>query len=131
MNKNENVIKLAYMTIESRTPKSAWDKGVKDYALGLLEDLEEFTTLEELEKNLLNGAKDWATYSWGGCSLIYDEDIAKALCTPSELKKTRNGQLKPNKREEWLDTQARALYQAYRLIERTFKNIEKGATKHD
>ena len=125
MKKNEYIIQLAYMTIESRTPKSAWNKGVKDYALGLLEDLEEFTTLEELEKNLLNGADDWAAYSWGGCSLIYDEDVAKALCTPSELKKTRNGQRKPNKNEDWLDVQARALFQAYTLIRRTFKKIEK------
>ena len=94
MNKIKNEL---YNTIELTNPRSAWDKGVKDYALELLEELEEFPTLEELEEKLLNGADNWEMYSWGGCSLIYDEDIAKALCTHSELKKTRNGQRKPNK----------------------------------
>lgn len=126
MNKIKNEV---YNTIESSKPKSAWNKGVKDYALELLENLEEFTTIEELKKELLNGADNWSMYSWGGCSLIYDEDIACRLCTPSELKKTRNGQRKPNKNEEWLDVQARALFQAYTLIKRTFKKIEKGETQ--
>ena len=125
MNKIKNEL---YKKIELSNPKSAWDKGVKDYALELFENLEEFTTIEELEKNLLNGAKDWFKYSWGGCSLIYDGDIAQRLCSPSELKKTRNGQRKPNKREEWLDLQARALYQAFSLIKRTFKTIKQGET---
>lgn len=44
--------------------------------------------------------------------MIYNADIAERLCCPSELKKTRNGERRPNNREEWLDTQARALYQA-------------------
>ena len=123
MNKIKNEV---YNTIELTKPKSAWGKGVKTYALELLENLEEFTTIEELEKELLNGADNWEMYSWSGCSLIYDEDIAHRLCTPSELKKTRNGQRKPNKNEEWLDTQARALYQAYSLIRRTFKKIKQG-----
>ena len=121
MNKIKNEL---YNKIELTKPRSAWDKGVKDYALELLENLEEFTTVEDLEKELLYGADNWSMYSWSGCSLIYDEDIAQRLCTPSELKKTRNGQRKPNKNEEWLDTQARALYQAYKLIKRTFKKIK-------
>ena len=61
---------------------------------------------------MLNGAQDWEQYSWGGSALIYDGDIAERLCCPSELKKTRNGERRPNSREEWLDVQARALYQA-------------------
>ena len=47
-------------------------------------------------------------------------DIAKRLGT-SELKKSKNGENKPNSREEWLDTQARALTQAERLIIRLAK----------
>jgi hypothetical protein len=70
----------------------------------------------ELEALLLNGADDWKAYSWGGGALIYDSDIAEALCTPSELKKTKNGQRRPNKNEERLDTQARALWQACKKI---------------
>ena len=54
-------------------------------------------------------ADDWSAYSWGGCSLIYNGDIAARLCCPSELARTRNGDRRPNSREEWLDTQARAL----------------------
>ena len=74
---------------------------------------------------LLNGADDWKQYSWGGCSFIYDGQIAENLATPSELKRTDDGRLKPNKNEEWLDTQARALYQAFRLIWLTLKEQEK------
>lgn len=115
--------------INARSARSAWSKGVNAYALELLESLEEaadggyfdpedLNAPKILAKALLNGANDWSQYSWGGCSLIYNEDIAERLCTPSELKKTRNGERRPNAREEWLDTQARALYQAASLIKR-------------
>jgi hypothetical protein len=100
--------------LEQRKDKSAWNKGVTAYALELLEDVAD--NEEVTKERLLNGASDWNQYSWGGSSLIYDEDIAKRLCTPSELKKTRNGERKPNASEEWLDTQARALYQACNRI---------------
>ena len=49
-------------------------------------------------------------------ALLYDEDIAENLCSPSELKKCKNGMLRPNKQEQWLDVQARALLQAEKLI---------------
>lgn len=52
----------------------------------------------------------------GGSALIYNADIAKHYCTPSELKKTHNGERKPNSREDWLDVQARALWQAALMI---------------
>ncbi len=111
--------------LESRVDRSAWGRGVNVYALELLEELEEnrrFNNADEhlhpleIKSELLNGAKDWSEYSWSGCSLIYDSDIAERLCTPSELKKTRNGERNPNSRESWLDVQARALYQACRRI---------------
>ena len=106
--------------LESRKDRSAWSRGVNLYALELAEQLEEYAAYEkrdpespaELREWLLNGASDWNQYSWGGSALVYDRDIADRLCTPSELKKTRNGERRPNAREEWLDTQARALYQA-------------------
>ena len=120
-------IKNMRETIESKPTRSAWDKGVKVYALELLESLEEgidggyidpedLESPELLKKALLNGAADWAQYSRGGCSLIYDGDIAERLCTPSEYKRKRGGDLQPNSRENWLDVQARALYQAARWI---------------
>lgn len=108
--------------IDSRAARSAWDKGVKLYAYELVEGLEvadddKIIKGENISKEiLLNGADDWTQYSWGGSSLIYDYDIAVRLCTPSELKKTRDAERKPNSREEWLDVQARALNQACRVI---------------
>ena len=69
-----------------------------------------------IERELLNGAQDWHQYSWGGSSLIYDRNIAARLCTLTELKKTHNGERQPNSREEWLDVQARALFQAAQMI---------------
>ena len=106
-------------TVESSNPRSAWSRGVKAYALEILADLPrnvEYGSIESLQADALNGARDWAQYSEGGSALIYDEDIARRLCTPSELKKTRNGDRRPNSREDWIDVQARALRQAWRVI---------------
>ena len=113
--------------VNANKPRSAWERGVLQYAAELLDQLEEAVEggyfyqddLEApkiLEKGLLNGASSWGAYSWGGCSLCYDSDIAERLCTPSELKRKRGGDLQPNSRETWLDVQARALYQASRWI---------------
>ena len=116
-----NNIPTVIQIIEAANPRSAWGKGVKVYALELLEELPknvEYGDLYSLEEDMLNGAQNWKQYSWGGCSLIYDEDIAKRLCTPSELKKTRNGERRSNGREEWLDVQGRALWQAAQQIRR-------------
>ena len=120
-------IELIEKGIQSERAGSAWRRGVNGFAEMLLEGLlmnndnsGEAVDWLTFRANLLNGAKDWKAYSWGGCALIYDEDIAKALCSPSELKATRNGQKRPNKSEEWLDTQARALYQAEQLIKKWF-----------
>ena len=103
--------------LNERTDRSAWDKAVTLYACELVESLE----VEELPEDfaefkalMLNGADNWSQYSWGGSSLIYDYDIAERTCTPSELKKTKGGERRPNSREEWLDVQARALSQAFR-----------------
>lgn len=95
--------------------ESAWTKGVKIYA----KELQEFLDNENLpatKENLLNGATDWKEYSYGGCALIYDYEIAERLCSPSELKRTKGGERNPNNNETWLDVQARALYQASRLV---------------
>ena len=100
--------------LETRKDRSAWEKGVTVYALELLENITETEIITK--ERLLNGAENWEEFSWGGCSLIYDYDIAERLCTPSELKKTRNGERRPNARESWLDTQARALFQACNRI---------------
>lgn len=98
--------------------KSAWTKGVELYAEELRESLKE-NNLPATMENMLNGADDWKQYSWGGYSLIYNSDIAERLCSPSELKKVRGGERNPNSREDWLDVQARALYQAAHLVLRS------------
>lgn len=100
--------------LQARKTYSAWDRAVITYALELLADLADDEGITE--KRLLNGADSWHEYSWGGCSLIYAGDIAERVCTPSELKKTRNGERRPNSIEDWLDVQARALYQACNII---------------
>ena len=100
--------------ITSTRPRSAWSRGVKTYALEMLETLE--ADQPPTKENLLNGAENWNQYSTGGCTLIYDEDIAARLATPSELAKKQGGMLPPNRAESWLDCQTRALAQAARLI---------------
>ena len=129
-------IEKVYQSIANEKQRSAWDKGVTEYALELVENLGEQISngyFDELDLSdskkvraaLLNGAETWSQYSWGGCSLIYDSDIAERLCTLSELKKTRHGKRRPNSREEWLDVQARALYQAANRVCRHIRTLEK------
>ena len=108
--------------------RSAWGKGVNWYAWLLATTIEERSEYEgyepknvaELECWALNGADDWKHFSWSGCALCYDSQIAKKLCTASELKKTQNGMRRPNPREDWLDVQARALYQAFEVLKREY-----------
>ena len=84
--------------LESRKDRSAWDKGVTLYAFDLLDSLEEvarggwvavddLNDGEILRHTMLNGASGWSDYSYGASALIYDEDIARRLCNPSELKR--------------------------------------------
>lgn len=116
--KVEDIIKKLHARLQDNKRIGAWTKGVYDYAFELLDgfDNEDELTSDELEHRLLNGADNWIQYSWAGRSGICDADIATRLCTPSELKRRKNGRLKPNKYEEWKDTQARALKQAYHII---------------
>lgn len=131
MNKTVEMIRES---IANEKQRSAWDKGVNEYAFELLDSLEEdiecgyfaeedIASPAMLRSALLNGAGSWGAYSWGGCSLCYDGDIAERLCTPSELKKTRGGDRRPNRTEEWLDVQGRALYQAANRICRHARKV--------
>ena len=118
--------------IESSKARSAWSKGVKAYAFDLCENIENASEVipGKVEETLLNGASNWEQYSYGGCAYICDWEIADALCSPSEFKRCtrKDGSLreKANARETWLDVQARALYQACRLIKNIISaNLEK------
>lgn len=113
--------------IEGNKVRSAWDKAVNTYAIELLEQLnknDDFVGSPADKKALLNGADSWEQFSYGGCSLIYNGDIAERVCSPSEYKKTKEGERNPNKYESWLDVQARALTQASNRIIKTVKRLE-------
>lgn len=123
-----DILAAASAAIENKPARSAWARGVKAYALELLDNLAELTADKladpaAVRAALLNGAEGWQEYSDGGCSLIYDPDIAARVCTPSGLKRTRNGERYPNSREIWLDVQARALSQAARLVCEAVKEV--------
>ena len=108
--------------VKKEKPRSAWGNGVKTYAIELLEEVKEWKggsfdlTPSNYRKILLRGADDWKHFSYSAMTLFYNEDIAKRLSNKTELKLTKNGLRRPNPREEWLDTQARALRQADGLI---------------
>ena len=129
-------LKAIRSRLEQEKPRSAWNKGVLTYAWELFDNIEQhenwlglndetdYAPLS-LQHYMLNGAENWHEYSWGGCSLIYDMDIAKTLCNASELKRTNSGRRRPNSREQWLDVQARALSQAAFLIVKICWAIDK------
>lgn len=119
--------------INTKKPEShsAWDNGVKLYALDILGDYSKMLdyakeiggyTPRFIETALLLGAENWMAYNEGGCSLVCSADIAKRLCSPSEMKRktSRSGMiLPPNRIETWIQVQGRALNQAWRLLRLT------------
>ena len=111
--------------IKASKARSAWTKGVKEYALHLVEEsYKQDTDIVKADISIyLRGAENWEEYSYGAsrCALVYNYDIAERLCTPGELRKTDFGRKQPNSKVNWLDVQARALYQAHRLIANLIK----------
>lgn len=112
---------------QSQNARSAWKRGVAKYALDIISDLKQ-RGINEVSpesplflKQCLNGAQDWKQYSNGGCSLICDFEIVERLCNDSEKRRFNAGQLeRPNAYEStWIETQARALNQAFRLLRDT------------
>lgn len=106
--------------------RGAYGRGVYAYAFDLIdvlegyepERLEAVKNKQELKKLMLKGLESTKEASYGACFLIYDKDIAERLCNPSELKKNKHGQRRPNRNEEWLDVQARALNVAVWIVSR-------------
>lgn len=68
-------------------------------------------------RHILNGADDWEQASFGGSYLIYSEDIAERLAPPSYRARYLR---RPNVACESLQDQARALYQAARLLSNAY-----------
>ena len=119
---------LASALANLKPGRSAWRRGVHAYAIELVESLDDSADLSNetlLRKALLNGADDWRQYSEGGCALNYDSDIAERVCSPSELKRCKGGERQPNARETWLECQARALWQAERLVRRAYRKASR------
>lgn len=117
--------------IENTRFRSAWDNGVKLYALDILGDYSKMLdyakeiggyTPRFIETSLLLGAENWMAYSEGGCSLVHNADIASRLCSPSELKRvtSRSGGIANTYRgQTWHQIQGEALVQAWRLLRDT------------
>lgn len=115
-----NTRKIAGRGLHGR--RSAWDRGLIEYACLILSNGLEWREratapapdhiTREITAWLMYGAESWQEYSDGGCALIYDEDIARTLCAPWELRRTHDGARQPNSRETWIDVQTRALTQA-------------------
>jgi len=117
-------MKPEHETILAAMPtRSAWARGVKAYAADLLDALDE-NGLAPTKENMLNGARAWHEWAWRGCGLIYNADIAERLCSPSELKRTRGGDLPPNSCEEWLDVEVHAVGQAAAYILRAVRRAQ-------
>ena len=130
----ENVYTKELRKLVAEFPnRSAWKKGVKEYADELLDNLEERAQLnerlpkdeKELKEWLLNGAMDCEDYSYTYCSLKYDSQIAERLCTPSELKKKDGGRLAPSRHDNWFNEQAKALNLACLRIKDKFRLLQK------
>ena len=104
-------------------PRSAWSRGVNNIAMNIVAEILEnadgndaphFNRVDDFSKHFYNVSLREAVD--GGCFLIYDYDIAENFCTPSELKRVKNGERNPNSRESWLDVMYRGAYQAIRHI---------------
>lgn len=125
----EKRIEKTAVNLENLKTRSAWANGVKCYAFDLLKQYEEFCSYDEnapefCEATLLNGAANWLQYAEGGCGLCYNSAIAERLCNPSELKRVDGGAKNPNRRETWLQVEARALFQAWQLLRRAWEAAE-------
>lgn len=116
-----------YKNIEAEfKPRSKWDQGVKETALAVLDSLDMPETVlpdrfGSRRALLLNGADNWREYSYGGCALVCNVDIAARFFTSSEMRRYMadgHDASMAFRGEPLLDLQARALSQAERVISR-------------
>lgn len=68
------------------------------------------------KEDILRGAKDWSEFSHSGLALTDNEAIARRLCTDGGFIRSRRGHRPPNKTESWMGVQAKALEQAWALV---------------
>lgn len=105
--------------VSSSSARSAWSRGVRAYALDLLDSIKELSNYEMnntgeylaiSEEVALNGAGSWSNYAAGGCGLVYTSAILERLCTASELRRLNRSDI------DAIEIEGRALFQAWRLI---------------
>lgn len=114
MARNANKKTLLAEVKKSYSRRSQWERGVYEYAREIVENtapIPRGLNRKLLMRHFLNGAADWEESSFGGCYLIYSEDIAERLAPPSYRARYLR---RSNVACESLQGQARALYQAAR-----------------
>lgn len=108
---------------EIERKRGQWNKATAYYADFLLDSYIEICkwcadqneAIPDLSLDLvLNGASGWHQYSYGGCALVYDGDIAKTVFTPAQFAKWEQG--RKVTAEPLLDIQARALAAGWRVL---------------
>ena len=117
--------------LKSEKPaRSAWGRGVQAAAVEIVESVDYIDELpasyKPFERALLGGARDWSQYSWGGCSLCCNVEIAERYMTPSGLKRYMAPGHEASEGfggEQLLDMQARALRAACRRAYRAAASI--------
>lgn len=108
---------------ETERKRGQWNKATAYYADFLLDsyieickwyaDQNEAIPALSLD-TVLNGASGWHQYSYGGCALVYNGDIAKVVFTPAQFAKWEQG--RKVTAEPLLDIQARALAAGWRVL---------------
>lgn len=109
-----------YSLVERHSARGSWNRGVKECALELINNViehgYEVYDCASFEQAALNGARDWRQFSRGACSLVHDGDIIDKFCSPSRAKryKLKNNQFYGSRENPtyWIDTQANAFAQA-------------------
>lgn len=110
--------------VDDASCRSHWERAVKDYALEMISqcDRTSITSYKQIPNhcnafNMTDSALAKAL-SEGGCFEIYNGDIAKRLCTPSQLKRVarKDGTVRDLPHETWIDAQTRAVNQAIFLL---------------
>lgn len=107
--KYENIYNIIILEFKKQRCTSKSDRAKLDYINDLLESLEDMELIKDLkdytkdqfEELLLNGANNWLHYSFSGCSLCYNYDIAERILTPSQQKRSHSS--------DWLLTQQACL----------------------
>lgn len=90
--------------LQERRYVGKFNGAITTYAIEMLEDIDYIEELNKIncQKLMLNGAENAYKYSESGMSLIYDEDIAQRLATPSQIKKFK-------RYTNWIQMQGRAI----------------------